>query len=421
MINKKNDQIKFFLCPASDYLNQYNETGSHGQISFQFIKHLAKNSSVRSIFGAVIMTLKVEPIIKTKIIPLINKSGKAALSDFDSLYFYIASYLKFSRSKYYKEADFVHHIIPFALGRSFNLFFLLKNKNKKYIIGPIIGPHINTQITADEEYVFHEKKSIFTTVKETSFLLIKKILLRIFGSVLRILSVKTIQSADVVLFSDNHAFNFHKKYLLSNQKGLVLDTGIDTNIFKPQGKKYTRLKNEYIRVFFVGRLTKRKGCEYLIRALSDAKKMKKDIKMQLNILGVGPLKEELEDLVKKLGLEKNVTFLGGVKSNEEIIKHYYKCDIVCLPALSETFTVTKEAMASGKPVIVTDVCSNAERVKPGVNGFVVPPQDSKSIAKVLVKISNDPSLIKKLSINAQKMRSLYDWDNIIGEYLKIIK
>ncbi|SRR6266568_3652326 len=416
--NKK--PLTFFFCPASDYLNQYNETGSHGQISYQFLKYLAKKPLVESIFGSVIKTLPVAPIAKTTIVPLINDDKRAGLNDYESLFFYVISYFKFVNADYYKKADVVHHIIPFAFGRSFNLFFLFKNKNKRYYIGPIIGPHSSAQVTADEEYIFKEKKSMSMQLKEFGFKSSKKILLVLFGKVLESLSLQTLRNADIVFFSDNHARNYHKKFMKKNQKAIILDTGIDTTVFKPAQKKNNKKNSDVLRVLFVGRLTKRKGCEYLIRALAEAKKLKKEGKIHLNIHGIGPLEQELKDLAKELGVTNQITFLGGVKSNEEIVERYYNCDIVCLPALSETFTVTKEAMASGKPVIVTDVCSNAERVEPGIDGFVVPPQDAKAIAKVLVKIVGDKKLIDILSQNALKKRQLYDWSNILDSYLQYI-
>lgn len=411
-------QTNFFFCPASDYLNQYNETGSHGQISYQFLRHLAKKNSVKNIFGAVIMSLAVAPIKKTHIEVLIKKNTPhPSLNDFDSLYFYLVSFIRFIGSKAYRDADVVHHIIPFSYGRSFNLFFLWKNKKKKYIIGPIIGPHIDSQITADEEYSFTEKKSLQTRISEFIFKTSKAIALGLFSSVLSFLSRKTLQSADIVFFSDNHARNYHKKFMKNNQKAIILDTGIDTDVFIPTTKR-TKRNEKQIRVLFVGRLTKRKGCEYLIKAIAEAKKSKAII--HLDILGVGPLREELESLVRDLKITKQVTFLGGVKSNEEIVSNYHATDIVCLPALSETFTVTKEAMASGKPVIVTDVCSNAERVTPDVNGYVVPPKDPSAIADILVSLSKKPKTIDTLSKNALKTRDLYDWNKILDRYLKVI-
>lgn len=413
--------LKFFFCPASDYLNQYNETGSHGQISYQFLKHLAVRSEVESIFAATIMSLKVAPISKTTLYSLIKNLNKNSLSPFDSLRFYLESYIRFINSKEYKEASIIHHIIPFSFGRSFNLFFIFKNRTKKYIIGPIIGPHSSTDATLDEEYVFHNKLKFVDKLKKGSINIIKNISILIFNRPLKYLSYKTLQSADIVLFSDNHSRDYHKKFMRNEQKALLLDTGINTNIFKPNESNNFYKENDLLTILFVGRLTKRKGCEYLIKAISEVLKIKPGLKLRCIISGIGPLQGDLESLTDKLNLKNYVIFLGGVKSNEELISRYHQADILCLPALSETFTVTKEALCSGIPVIVTDICSNAERIKEGINGFIVPPKNSSAIAKVILKLANNKKLLKKLSSNAVKSAPLYNWNNIIETYITYLK
>ncbi|HRN69556.1 MAG TPA: glycosyltransferase family 4 protein [Candidatus Woesebacteria bacterium] len=410
------DKINFFICPASDYLNQYNETGSHGQISYQFLKHLAQKEIIAKIYAVVIMSVKVDVIKNTTIDVLVKKKGKSSsLSAFDSLFFYIYSYIKYFRSKDYHSSDVVHHIIPFYFGRSFNLFFLFKNSRKKYIIGPIIGPHSNGLVIADESYISKESKSTF-------YLRILGILrttgISLFTPFLYYLSKRTFQNADIIFCSDKNSLTYHKKYLKKNQKIYILDTGVDTNVFKPE--KTNQLKkgsSDNLEILFVGRLTKRKGCEYLIRAIAYAINKKRGLKVHCKILGTGHLREELERLVDDLKIKNYIEFLGGVESNEDIVHQYRKTDIVCLPALSETFTVTKEALCSGKPVIVTDVCSNAERVEDGINGFVVPPMDYKAIAKIILDVSINKKILYELSENAVKARSLYDWSNIADEYL----
>ena len=98
-INNPRTPTKFFFCPASDYLNQHNETGSHGQLSYEFLRHLAMKPQVKDIFAAVMMTMPVIPIQKTTIYPVINKKGeKASLNDFDSLFFYIKSFFLFFKN-----------------------------------------------------------------------------------------------------------------------------------------------------------------------------------------------------------------------------------------------------------------------------------------------------------------------------------
>lgn len=417
----KNTQGTFFFCPASDYLNQHNESGSHGKLSYEFIRHLAMKSSVKKMFGLVMMSMPVDPIPKTKIEVLINKDrSKHSLNDFDSLSFYLMSFFKYFRSKEYKEADIVHHIIPFKFGRTFNLFFLMKNKSKRYIIGPIVSPHISDKISSDEEYIYIEKKNISERLSSAVFNIAKDLSLFLFGKALFFLSCKTLQNADILFFTDNYSLNQHKQYLKKGQTTVLLDTGINVDVFKPAKKIILKKKSDRVKVLFVGRLTKRKGCEYLIRALKEVKDNKKNMNVHCNILGYGPLKNDLVNMVNELGLAKYVSFLDGVK-NDELVKFYHATDIICIPALSDTFTVIKEGMASGKPIIVTEVCSHAERVDNGVNGYIIPPMDSHAIAKILLQLSNNPTSLNELSRNAPKTSSKYDWNNIADKYLRIIQ
>lgn len=423
MKNKSIQKIpkNFFFCPASDYLNQNNESGSHGKLSYEFIRHLSMKSSVHSIFGLVMMSMPVDPIPKTKFDILIKRNrADHSLNGFDSFYFYISSYFKYRNSDQFHNADVVHHIIPFKFGRTFNLFFICKKKSKQYIIGPIVSPHINEQISSDEEYVFIEKKSLWDRITSTIFTTTKVLSLRIFGSILFQLSLMTLQNADTVFFSDNYSLEYHKPYLNGRQKVHILDTGINVDTFKPIIKPVLKRKNNVVRILFVGRLTRRKGCEFLIQALHEVLSKRPNSKIQCEILGYGPLKEELEEMVKKFRLSKYIHFLPGVK-NEELVTFYHRTDIICIPALSDTFTVIKEGMASGKPVIVTDVCSHAERVTDGVDGFIVSPRDAHAIANVLFKIIDDPRILNTLSKNAPRSSSRYDWNLITDRYLEIVE
>jgi glycosyltransferase involved in cell wall biosynthesis len=408
-----NKQMNVLLCPASDYLNEGNETGSHGQISYQFLKHLAEKSEIDKITAVTIASLDVDAIRKTTIDPLFTKANRS-LNEFDSLAYYFYSFIKYIFRSEYRNAHVIHHLLPFSFGRSFNLFFIFKNSSKKYILGPIIGPHTDAAVVADETYSFSKNSQkqlrdfLYTTLTSTLLFLFEKALYK--------LSLITFQRADIVLFSDKHALNNHKKHLKKHQRAYILDTGIDTNVFHPTQTE----KSNSLRILFVGRLTKRKGCEYLIRAVHEVFSKNPDNNLVCQIHGDGPLRGELEELVLKLGLVDHIKFLGGVSSNEEIVDRYNNSDIVCLPALSETFTVTKEALSCGKPVIVTDVCSNAERIDEGIDGFVVPPANPSSIAEVISKILDDKSLLKEMSVAALKKRERFQWSTIVNDYLLIL-
>jgi glycosyltransferase involved in cell wall biosynthesis len=98
---------------------------------------------------------------------------------------------------------------------------------------------------------------------------------------------------------------------------------------------------------------------------------------------------ELQSLVRDLKLSERFHFVGGVAN---IPEHLSSADIFVLPSRSEGFSnAIIEAMAASLPVVATDVGGNAEAVKDGVSGFVVPPENSAALAEAICRLLDDPS------------------------------
>ncbi len=96
----------------------------------------------------------------------------------------------------------------------------------------------------------------------------------------------------------------------------------------------------------------------------------------------------LQRLVQDLGLSERFQFVGGVTN---IPKHLSTAEIFVLPSRSEGFSnAIIEAMAESLPVVATDVGGNAEAVKDGKSGFIVPPEDSEALAEAISKLLADP-------------------------------
>ena len=116
----------------------------------------------------------------------------------------------------------------------------------------------------------------------------------------------------------------------------------------------------------------KKGVKYLIETLNIIKNKNKNIR--LFIVGDGEEREYLEKLVKELTLEDYVRFIGKIP-NERVLEYMVASDIFILPSLSEGFPVTfLEAMASGLPIITTNVRGLSEIIIDGENGFLVDPK-----------------------------------------------
>jgi glycosyltransferase involved in cell wall biosynthesis len=104
--------------------------------------------------------------------------------------------------------------------------------------------------------------------------------------------------------------------------------------------------------------------------------------------------QELQGMVRTLGLEKNVRFLGTV---ENVCPLLQECNIFCLPSRSEGFSnALIEAMACGLPCVATDAGGNVEAVEEGRNGFIVPTEDPATLADRLLKLLTEPALAAKM-------------------------
>jgi glycosyltransferase involved in cell wall biosynthesis len=103
---------------------------------------------------------------------------------------------------------------------------------------------------------------------------------------------------------------------------------------------------------------------------------------------------ELQTLVRDLNLSDHFHFVGGITNLRE---HLSVADIFVLPSRSEGFSnAIVEAMAAALPVVATNVGGNAEAVKDGVSGFVVPSDDPAALSAAITRLLSDPSLAKAM-------------------------
>ena len=167
-----------------------------------------------------------------------------------------------------------------------------------------------------------------------------------------------------------------KSYGIKNRFQVILNV-INTEMFHPSTSQY---RNEKKRILLVALLSPIKGIPYLLRALAQLKEKRQDF--VLDIVGDGPNRQEYEELVKKLGLGDMVRF-HGLKSKPEVAEYMRQCDFFVLPSLWENLPcVLIEAMASGIPVIATDVGGVKEMINENV-GILIPPKNIKALEEAI--------------------------------------
>lgn len=173
-------------------------------------------------------------------------------------------------------------------------------------------------------------------------------------------------------------------------------------------------------ILYVGVLEKRKRPENLIRAFKELKKSIDDA--TLLIVGDGPYKRFLQDLCYKERIE-DVHFLGKVDYRRIPLFHAVS-DVFALPA--QGGIAVAEAIASGKPVVITEECSDLrsipELVTHGENGFIANEGDIHSLAHYIGKVLSDPALAKKMGMASKEMaRKYFSVESMIGGFVEAIE
>lgn len=171
-------------------------------------------------------------------------------------------------------------------------------------------------------------------------------------------------------------------------------------------------------LLFVGSGFRRKGLDFVIKALP---LVLKQADVRLIVVGQGDQKRA-KGLADRLGVLEKISFVGPVK---EVAPYYQKSDVFVLPSIYEPFSnACLEAMASGLPLVTTEMNGASEDIIPGQNGFVIKnPADRETLADLLVQgLHLNQEMVRQVN---QKMLLRHTWEqhleNLVGLYEKIVQ
>lgn len=243
------------------------------------------------------------------------------------------------------------------------------------------------------------------------------------GKFLDIIKRKTLQNAKSITVVSNAIKKEILKKLDSNLKIEVMSMGVDSKLFNPTKKDLSIKKKYNIKgpfLLFVGRLVEKKGVSYLLDAMP--KVLEENPKAKLMIIGTGPLEEKLKEQTKKLGIEKNIIFMGAIQ-NKELPKYYATADVFVGPSIKDEGGDTEglgltlvEAGMCGCWLVGSDVGGISDIIKDGENGFLVKEKDTEDLAK---KIISSLKLIGKRKKNTSFNK--FDWEIIKEKYAEVLK
>lgn len=201
-------------------------------------------------------------------------------------------------------------------------------------------------------------------------------------------------------------------------KTTTIINGIDTTMYKPRNKS-TCLMDEFgigesTKVIgTVGRLAEVKDQATMIKAFARVNQQFQECILML--VGDGPKKNDLQQLVKDQGLSDKVFFVGSRGDVPNLINLF---DIFLLTSLSEGTSISLlEAMSSGVTPIVTDIGGNTSIVDNELNGIKIKPGDVDRLSDSIIGLLTNDDLRYRLGRNAiNKVREKYSMSNMIQEY-----
>jgi glycosyltransferase involved in cell wall biosynthesis len=195
-----------------------------------------------------------------------------------------------------------------------------------------------------------------------------------------------------------------EKYSVKKEKIYKVFNGIDIDLFRPIQNssilnKYS-ITNERI-VLCVARIVADKGIQNAVRAMPLI--LKEIPKTKLMIVGGGSYMPTIRRLVRKYDLEEHVIFTGFAEFSE--LPYYFSaCDVFVNPTIRQNgYDLTiLEAMACGKPVVVSNLGSVPTVIEHNIDGILVPPKDINTLSKKIVEVLKDKKLASRLGNAARK-------------------
>jgi glycosyltransferase involved in cell wall biosynthesis len=201
---------------------------------------------------------------------------------------------------------------------------------------------------------------------------------------------------------------------------VVQHNGVDGTEFRLRDKAAARkdlgIKHARPIVLYVGNVKPEKGCDVLIEAADKLVRIEGRRDVDVVLVGSGELDAELRARVAAIGLEKNVTFAGR-RLHSEIPTWLAASDLLCLPSRREGCpNVILEALASGRPIVASNVGGVPELVRDGENGLLPPAADSDALSRALASALDKTWSPEALRCTVENL----SWDGVAATYRRLL-
>jgi phosphatidylinositol alpha-mannosyltransferase len=189
----------------------------------------------------------------------------------------------------------------------------------------------------------------------------------------------------------------------------VIPNGVDVARFR-EATPLPTYRGGKCNVLFVGRIEKRKGLKYLLRAIPLIREQAPNTRFI--IVGDGPLRSGYQRLVERAGWP-DVVFVGRV-ADAELPAYYASADVFAAPNIGSESQgiVLLEALAAGAATVASDIPGYRTVIRDGIDGLLVPPADHEQLAWAICHLLDNPAERTRLRNLGRVRAEVYSWDHV---------
>lgn len=187
----------------------------------------------------------------------------------------------------------------------------------------------------------------------------------------------------------------------------IIPNGVDTKRFSPEVTPFSKYRDGTWTILFVGRMDPRKGAKHLFASLPYLEERLG--RYRLLVVGSGWMRKYYHAHIP-VTLQHRVEF-AGFASPDDLPRFYRSADVYCSPATgSESFgIVLLEAMASGLPIVASDIAGYRHVMTDSQQGLFARPRDPRSLAEKIVALAEDAGRCQRMGAAGRATAEQYDW------------
>lgn len=234
------------------------------------------------------------------------------------------------------------------------------------------------------------------------------------------IQTRTCKKADRIIVPSEYLKKMVMEWGIEENKITVVYNAVDfkkSDLSKEEARKKIGISGNII--LSSGRLVPWKGFRMLIKIMPKLQEISQFFR--LVIVGDGPEKKNLEQMVKNMNLSRKVFIVGG-KSKEDLATYFAASDIFVLNSGYEGFShQILEAMMAGVPIIASAISGNKEVIDQGENGFLVKYNDEFNLIEAIKGLWQSSELREEFSEKGMETVKKFSLEKMLTETLKILK